>query len=225
MCYEDGGTIDDLLVYKKAANVYMLVINAANIDKDVDWMNKHQEGDVSVRNVSGEVALLALQGPKAESILKQVADSDLAGLKPFTFRDDAAIGSVQALVSRTGYTGEDGFEIYCRSEDAAYIWKLLLETGKDSGLVPCGLGARDTLRFEAKLPLYGQELSKDITPIEAGIGFAVKTNKASDFFGKAVLASQKEHGADRKLVGLEMIDKGIPRHATPSIIKANKQAR
>lgn len=211
MCYEDGGTIDDLLVYKKAANVYMLVINAANIDKDVDWMNKHIEGDVSVRNVSDEIALLALQGPKAEAILKQVADHDLAELKPFMFRDDAAVGSVQALVSRTGYTGEDGFEIYCRNEDAC-IWKLLLETGKDSGLVPCGLGARDTLRFEAKLPLYGQELSKDITPIEAGIGFAVKTNKASDFIGKAVLASQKEHGADRKLVGLEMIDKGIPRH-------------
>ncbi|WP_145723018.1 glycine cleavage system aminomethyltransferase GcvT, partial [Bacillus licheniformis] len=134
MCYEDGGTIDDLLVYKKAANVYMLVINAANIDKDVDWMNKHIKGDVSVRNVSDEIALLALQGPKAEAILKQVADHDLAELKPFMFRDDAAVGSVQALVSRTGYTGEDGFEIYCRNEDAACIWKLLLETGKDSGL-------------------------------------------------------------------------------------------
>ena len=140
----------------------MLVINAANIDKDVDWMNKHIKGDVSVRNVSDEIALLALQGPKAEAILKQVADHDLAELKPFMFRDDAAVGSVQALVSRTGYTGEDGFEIYCRNEDAACIWKLLLETGKDSGLVPCGLGARDTLRFEAKLPLYGQELSKTL---------------------------------------------------------------
>ncbi|MEC1261143.1 glycine cleavage system aminomethyltransferase GcvT [Bacillus swezeyi] len=212
MCYENGGTIDDLLVYKRGHSRYLLVINAANIDKDIDWLNRHAEGDVSVKNLSDEISLLALQGPKAAQILKHVTDIDLAALKPFTFRDEAAVGSVRALVSRTGYTGEDGFEMYCRNEDAACIWKLLLKTGRDDGLVPCGLGARDTLRFEAKLPLYGQELTKEITPIEAGIGFAVKIKKESDFFGKSVLASQKEHGADRKLVGLEMLDKGIPRY-------------
>ncbi|MFN2745364.1 MULTISPECIES: glycine cleavage system aminomethyltransferase GcvT [Bacillus] len=212
MCYEDGGTIDDLLVYQKGPNRYLLVINAANIDKDIDWMNRHAEGDVVINNLSDDISLLALQGPKAERILKQVTDIDLSALTPFTFRDETAIGTVRALVSRTGYTGEDGFEIYCRDEDAAYIWQLLLEKGKEEGLVPCGLGARDTLRFEAKLPLYGQELTKEITPVEAGIGFAVKTNKEADFFGKSALAAQKENGPDRKLVGLEMIDKGIPRH-------------
>lgn len=212
MCDENGGTIDDLLVYQKGSGRYLLVINAANITKDIDWLNRHAEGDVKIQNVSGEISLLALQGPKAAQILKQVTDFDLNALKPFTFRDEAPVGNVRALVSRTGYTGEDGFEIYCRNEDAPYIWKLLLETGKDDGLIPCGLGARDTLRFEAKLPLYGQELTKEITPIEAGIGFAVKTNKEADFIGKSVLARQKEHGAARKLAGLEMIDKGIPRH-------------
>ncbi|MDI5788450.1 glycine cleavage T C-terminal barrel domain-containing protein [Bacillus licheniformis] len=189
----------------------MLVINAANIDKDVDWMNKHIKGDVSVRNVSDEIALLALQGPKAEAILKQVADHDLAELKPFMFRDDAAVGSVQALVSRTGYTGEDGFEIYCRNEDAACIWKLLLETGKDSGLVPCGLGARDTLRFEAKLPLYGQELSKTLRRSKPASDLPSKRTKPR-ISSESRPGKPKEHGADRKLVGLEMIDKGIPRH-------------
>ncbi|ASB88477.1 glycine cleavage system aminomethyltransferase GcvT [Bacillus sonorensis] len=215
MCDENGGTIDDLLVYMKGSGRYLLVINAANIGKDIDWLNRHAEGDVKIKNISDEISLLALQGPKAEQILQQVTDIDLAALKPFTFRDETAVGSVRALVSRTGYTGEDGFEIYCRGEDAARIWKLLLETGRDEGLIPCGLGARDTLRFEAKLPLYGQELTKDITPIEAGIGFAVKTKKEADFFGKSVLAKQKEEGVDRKLVGLEMLDKGIPRHGYP----------
>lgn len=116
------------------------------------------------------------------------------------------------MVSRTGYTGEDGFEIYCNRDDAPMLWQMILSAGENEGLLPIGLGARDTLRFEAGLPLYGQELSADITPIEAGIGFAVKTNKEEDFFGKAVLASQKENGAKRKLVGIEMIDRGIPRH-------------
>ncbi|MDA1474868.1 glycine cleavage system aminomethyltransferase GcvT [Bacillus changyiensis] len=212
MCNENGGTIDDLLVYHKGDNHYLLVLNAANIHKDIEWMTRHAEGDVAIKNMSDDICLLALQGPKAEHILQQVTKVDIAKIKPFTFQDCVEIGSVRALISRTGYTGEDGFEIYCQNQDAPSIWKLLLETGKNDGLVPCGLGARDTLRFEANLPLYGQELTQEITPIEAGIGFVVKTNKKSDFFGKSVLASQKQNGVDRKLVGLEMIDKGIPRH-------------
>ncbi len=212
MCYPDGGTVDDLLVYQKGASRYLLVVNASNIEKDLKWMEEHAAGDVRIDNQSDEIALLALQGPKAEAILKTLTSANLSALKPFAFIDDADISGCKALISRTGYTGEDGFEIYCRADDAVYIWKEIMGAGEVYELIPCGLGARDTLRFEAKLPLYGQELTRDITPIEAGIGFAVKHKKESDFFGKSVLSEQKENGAKRKLVGLEMIEKGIPRH-------------
>ncbi|QGQ47197.1 glycine cleavage system aminomethyltransferase GcvT [Metabacillus sediminilitoris] len=212
MCYEDGGTVDDLLIYKKADNNYLLVINASNIEKDVEWLCSHVFGDVTVRNISNEIAQLALQGPLADKILQSLTDTDLSEIKFFKFKDAVKVAGVNSLVSRTGYTGEDGFEIYCASEDAKLLWVKILEAGKEDGVLPCGLGARDTLRFEANLPLYGQELSKDITPIEAGIGFAVKPNKEADFIGKAVLKEQKEKGPERKLVGIELIDKGIPRH-------------
>jgi aminomethyltransferase len=145
-------------------------------------------------------------------VLQKLTNIDLSTIKFFKFQDQVEIGNARTLVSRTGYTGEDGFEIYCKAEDAIGLWKAILEAGKEEGILPCGLGARDTLRFEATLPLYGQELSKDITPIEAGIGFAVKTNKKENFIGKDVLKKQKEEGTARKIVGIEMIDKGIPRH-------------
>ncbi|QFT89774.1 Aminomethyltransferase [Bacillus sp. THAF10] len=212
MCYPDGGTVDDLLVYKKADEDYLLVVNASNIEKDFDWLISNVNEEVEVTNISESVAQLALQGPLSQQILQKLTKTDLSEIKFFKFNENVDINGVTALVSRTGYTGEDGFEIYCASEDATKLWNSLLEVGKEDGLVPCGLGARDTLRFEAKLALYGQELTKDITPIEAGIGFAVKTDKEADFFGKAVLKEQKENGAPRKLVGLEMLDKGIPRH-------------
>ncbi|KYD09670.1 Aminomethyltransferase (glycine cleavage system T protein) [Parageobacillus caldoxylosilyticus] len=212
MCYEDGGTVDDLLIYKKADEEYLLVVNAANIEKDFAWLNKHAFGGVQLENVSAEIAQLALQGPLAEQVLQKLINLDLSALKFFAFQDNVDLQGVKALISRTGYTGEDGFEIYCRAEDAIALWEAILEAGKEEGVIPCGLGARDTLRFEAALPLYGQELSKDITPIEAGLGFAVKTNKEIDFIGKDVLKKQKEEGTARKLVGIEMIDKGIPRH-------------
>ncbi|SFI48615.1 MULTISPECIES: glycine cleavage system aminomethyltransferase GcvT [unclassified Bacillus (in: firmicutes)] len=211
MCYEDGGTVDDLLIYKRGEEDYLLVINASNIEKDYQWLASHVSGDVQVVNVSSEIAQLAIQGPKAEGILQKVVSEDLKEIKFFKFKDHVLVAGVEALVSRTGYTGEDGFEIYCKSEEAAKLWEKLLEVGEEGGLKPCGLGARDTLRFEATLPLYGQELSKDITPIEAGIGFAVKTNKEMDFFGKETLKEQKENGAPRKLVGIEVIERGIPR--------------
>ncbi|MEI4790714.1 glycine cleavage system aminomethyltransferase GcvT [Bacillus sp. FJAT-53060] len=216
MCYEDGGTVDDLLVYQKEKNNYLLVINASNIEKDVNWLLNHQiEDDVSIKNVSDQIALLALQGPLAADIIKDVANEEVTSLKPFTFLSQAEVAQKEVLVSRTGYTGEDGFEIYCLAEDVVHIWSSLLESGQPKGLIPCGLGARDTLRFEARLPLYGQELTKDISPLEGGIGFAVKTDKEVDFIGKAVLKKQKEEGTKRKLVGIEMIDKGIPRTAYP----------
>lgn len=212
LCYENGGTVDDLLVYKKGDYHYLLVVNAANIQKDCEWLRSYEEGDVAVTNISNQIAQLALQGPKAEQILQKLTNENLKGIKYFSCKDNVQLGNVTALISRTGYTGEDGFEIYCTSGDAVTIWEQLLDAGSEDGLKPCGLGARDTLRFEAALPLYGQELTKDITPIEAGIGFAVKVNKEVDFVGKTALKKQKESGAARRLVGIEMIERGIPRN-------------
>jgi aminomethyltransferase len=216
MCYENGGTVDDLLVYKLDENHYLLVVNAANIEKDFDWLKQHVTGDVELANISEQTAQLALQGPLAESVLQKLTDVDLSQIKFFKFKKEVDLKGIKSLVSRTGYTGEDGFEIYCQSEDGAKLWELILEAG-EGDVLPCGLGARDTLRFEANLPLYGQELSPDITPIEAGIGFAVKTDK-EDFIGKEILKKQKVEGAPRKLVGLEMIDRGIPRHGYPVFV-------
>ncbi len=211
LCYENGGTVDDLIVYKKAANDYLVVVNAANIKKDFEWMQSHLIDDVTLENVSDEIAQLAIQGPLAENILQKLTTTNLAEIAFFAFQDDVDLQGAKALVSRTGYTGEDGFEIYCQKNDAVFLWKKVMEAGMAEGILPCGLGARDTLRFEARLPLYGQELSQDITPIEAGIGFAVKVDKEIDFFGKETLKLQKEKGVQKKIVGLEMIDKGIPR--------------
>ncbi len=212
LCYEDGGTVDDLIIYKKGEDDYLLVVNASNIEKDFEWLKSHLTEEAEIENISGKIALLALQGPIAEEILQPLMpDAELASLGFFSFYENVKVAGIHVLISRTGYTGEDGFELYCASEDAVKLWKELLKAGEPLGLVPCGLGARDTLRFEAKLPLYGQELSRDITPIEAGIGFAVKVDKG-DFMGRAVLKDQKENGAPRKLIGIEMIDRGIPRH-------------
>lgn len=215
MCYPDGGTVDDLLVYKKGEDDYLLVINASNTDKDVEWLQKHIEGDVEVVNISDEMALLALQGPLAEQTLQKLTKEDLSQIRFFQFKDGVDFDGITALVSRTGYTGEDGFEIYLKPEDAQTLWEKILEAGQEDGVIPCGLGARDTLRFEANLVLYGQEISSEISPIEAGLNFAVKVDKAEDFIGKEVLKEQRENGAPRKLVGIEMIERGIPRHGYP----------
>lgn len=222
MCYEDGGTVDDLLLYKKGKQDYLLVVNAANIQKDYEWLLAHAGEGVQIENVSAEIAQLALQGPKAEKILQTLTAEPLHDIQFFKFKDNADIRGVHTLVSRTGYTGEDGFELYCKSEDASRLWELLMQAGEVDGLKPCGLGARDTLRFEAALPLYGQELTKEITPIEARIGFAVKTNKEGHFLGKAVLKDQKENGAPRKLAGIEMIERGIPRSHYAVFAKGQK---
>lgn len=211
MCYENGGTVDDLLIYKRGDNNYLLVVNASNIDKDLEWMNSHATDNVEIVDASSSYALLALQGPIAQEVLQTLTDEPLADIKFFRFKENVDISGHRVLVSRTGYTGEDGFEIYGSPEAIVALWSVILKAGANEGVVPAGLGARDTLRFEAGLPLYGQELSKDISPLETGIGFVVKVNKEENFFGKEVLASQKENGVPRKLVGVEMIDKGIPR--------------
>ncbi|WP_028545295.1 glycine cleavage system aminomethyltransferase GcvT [Paenibacillus taiwanensis] len=215
LCYPHGGVVDDLLVYRVAEGRYMLVVNASNIDKDFAWLEQHiPASGVNLRNVSDETALIALQGPQAVAILSSLTDTPVAQLKPFHFEEHVNIKGVTALVSRTGYTGEDGFELYAASSDAPKLWDIIMAAGEPHGLVPAGLGARDTLRFEARLPLYGQELSQHISPLEASLGMFVKLD-SGPFIGSDALQQQKQEGLKRKLVGLEMIDKGIARAHYP----------
>lgn len=211
MCYPDGGIVDDLLVYKYNKNHYLLVVNASNTAKDYEWMKENLGSyDAEIIDISDQVSEIALQGPKAQEILQDLTDTDLSEIKFFYFKDDVIVNGAKCLVSRTGYTGEDGFEIYLDNDNIDALWEKLLEVGKDRGLKPAGLGARDTLRFEANLPLYGNEIDKDITPLEAGLGFFVKLNK-DNFIGKDALVKQKEEGLKRKIVGFEMKENGIPR--------------
>ncbi|WP_168124023.1 glycine cleavage system aminomethyltransferase GcvT [Paenibacillus sp. HB172176] len=223
MCYENGGTVDDLLVYKLADEQFMLVVNASNIDKDFNWLQEHLEDGITLVNVSEKTALLALQGPLAAEILAGLTDAPLASLPSFHFLQNVSLSGVTALLSRTGYTGEDGFEIYCSAKDAVTVWNGLMAAGEPLGLQPIGLGARDTLRFEARLPLYGQELSASISPLEAGLGFFVKLDKG-DFVGREALAKQKEDGMRRRTVGLEIAERGIPRSHYPVFADAGAAA-
>ncbi|WP_338650910.1 glycine cleavage system aminomethyltransferase GcvT [Listeria seeligeri] len=208
MCYENGGTVDDLVVYKITETKYILVVNAANTEKDYEWMVKNVFGNVTVTNVSSMYGQLALQGPNAEKVLTKLTDIDLSSISFFGFVENANVAGVKTIISRSGYTGEDGFEIYMQSDDAIKVFEAIMA----EGVLPIGLGARDTLRLEAVLALYGQELSQEITPLEAGLNFAVKLNKEADFIGKEALVKQKEAGLTRKLVGIELIERGIPRH-------------
>ena len=206
MCYENGGTVDDLLVYKMGENDFFLVINAANIDKDWAWMQENAKGfDIDLQNRSDFYGQIAVQGPDAEKTVEQVLGLPCKELVFYTVK---TIGDV--FVSRTGYTGEDGFEIYASHEYIQECWDKLIA----AGVQPCGLGCRDTLRFEVGLPLYGDELSEDITPIMAGLGIFVKLDK-QEFIGKEALAKQKGEGPAKKIVGIELADKAIPRHGYP----------
>lgn len=203
MCYESGGVVDDLLVYKQGDDQFFLVINAANIDKDWSWIQQQACGyDVQLEHQSELYGELAVQGPEAEQVMQQVLGMACEELTFYTFKQ---IGDV--VVSRTGYTGEDGFEIYASSEYINACWDKLMA----AGVKPCGLGCRDTLRFEVGLPLYGDELSAEITPVMAGLGIFVKLDK-DEFIGKEALARQKTEGPKQKLVGIELNDKAIPRH-------------
>ena len=204
MCYEDGGVVDDLLVYKVDDQRFFLVINAANIDKDWAWIQQQAKGyDVKLEHQSDMYGELAVQGPQAETVMQEVLGIPCAELTFYTFKQ---IGDV--IVSRTGYTGEDGFEIYASPIYINECWDKLVTSGRCK---PCGLGCRDTLRFEVGLPLYGDELSADITPIMAGLGIFVKLDK-DEFIGKEALARQKAEGPAKKIVGIELSDKAIPRH-------------
>jgi aminomethyltransferase len=222
MCYPDGGVVDDLLVYKYNTEYFYLVINASNVEKDFQWMLDNKGSyDVELVNISADVSEMALQGPKAQEILQKLTDTDLSEIGFFYFKDGVVVDGAKCLVSRTGYTGEDGFEIYCSHDDAERIWHKILEVGKDEGVKPIGLGARDTLRFEATLPLYGNEIDKDITPLEAGLGYFVKLDKAN-FIGKDALVKQKAEGLKRKIVGFEMKERGIPRHGYDVAVNGEK---
>ncbi len=210
MCLPDGGIVDDLIVYRLAEEDFRLVVNAANIEKDWRHLTGHAEGlEAELEDESEGVALLALQGPRAEEILAPLTRLDLPEIGFYRFREGEVAG-VTGLVSRTGYTGEDGFELYLPAADAAGVWRRLLESGEDAGLRPVGLGARDTLRLEMGYALYGNDIDERTTPLEAGLGWLVKLDKG-DFVGREALLRQKEDGPDRRLRGFRLTERGFPR--------------
>ena len=213
---ESGCFVDDLLVYRQAENDYLLVVNAANIDKDFAWVEQHCKGEVFLRNVSDDYALMALQGPQSTTILSALTDVDLSGMKYYRFAEGEVLG-VKATVSRTGYTGEDGFEIMIEADKAEKVALELLERGAASGLSPIGLAARDTLRLEAKMALYGNDIDATHSVLEADLGWIIKWQKG-DFIGRDALLQQKEQGISRKLVGFEMVDRGIARRDYPVFV-------
>jgi len=225
MCYPDGGVVDDLVVYKMAQDCYLLVVNGANIEKDYQWIRENQVGQVEVKNTSALLAQLALQGPKSLAILQRLTTYPVEEIKFYWCQPKVMVAGVLCLVSRTGYTGEDGYEIYCPAEQAGKVWDAILESGKEEGLVPAGLGARDTLRLEAGLPLYGQELSPEISPLEAGLGKRFVCLDKGEFIGREALIAQREQGVSRKLVGIEMLDKGIPRSGYPILFQGEEIGR
>ncbi len=212
MCQPDGGVVDDLLVYRFSEDDFYLVVNASNSDKDYKWISDHKgDFDVELENISDTVGEVAIQGPLAQKVLQKLTKTDLDKITFFTLDRNVDVNGVDCMVSRTGYTGEDGFEIYTTNEGIVKVWNDLLEAGKEEGIVPTGLGCRDTLRFEASLPLYGHEISETITPLEGGFKYFVKLDKESDFIGKEALNKQWSEGLKRKLAGFEMIGRGIPR--------------
>ncbi len=215
-CNENGGVIDDIFIYQLEENKFMIVTNAGTIDKDFQWMLKHKLEGVEIENISDETAKIDIQGPLSQEILQKICDSDLNELKRFHYVD-TKIDNVNCKISRTGYTGEDGFELYFDSEKSVQIWNKLLAVGKPLGMKPVGLGARDTLRLEACYSLYGHELNDNTTPVEASLSWLVREK---DFIGSDVILKQKKQGPDRINVAFEMLDKAIPREHYP-IFKNN----
>lgn len=208
LCNDEGGIIDDLVTYKLNENHYLLIVNAANTNKDYQWIKKHSSNfTVDVSNTSDKYGQLAIQGPHSRALINELVDIDVSHMAMFEFKQNVQIFGKSIILSQSGYTGEDGFEIYCKQEDTKDIWEQLLEYD----VTPCGLGARDTLRLEAGLPLHGQDLSESITPYEGGIAFAAKPLIENHFIGKSVLKAQKENGSERRTVGLELLGKGIAR--------------
>lgn len=208
MANQDGGCVDDLLVYRVNEDEYLVVVNASNKDKDAAWMSQHLLGDCVMTDESSETAQVALQGPNSKDIILKLVDLDVLPTKYYSFTKDVDVKGVKCLISRTGYTGEFGYEIYCANADAGKLWDLLMEAGAEFGLIPCGLGARDTLRLEAAMPLYGHELDDVTTPLEAGLDFAIKLDK-EDFIGKRAMMAKLP--LQKVRIGLEVTGRGIVR--------------
>lgn len=224
MCTPTAGIVDDILVYRNAADEFMLVVNAANVAKDYKWVADHLPKGPSLENVSAPTVLIAVQGPQSEAIVSEALADDLSDLEYYHHRE-GEIEAAPVRVSRTGYTGEDGFEVYVDRQFAAAVWDVLYELTTNAGGVPVGLGARDTLRLEMKFCLYGNDIDETTTPYEAGIGWTVKLDKG-DFIGRAALEKQKKEGVNRRLVGFLMIDKAVPRHGFDVLdIKGNRIGR
>ncbi len=209
VCRPDGGTVDDVLVYRLDSERYMVVVNASNTHKDYEWFKNNAKGRTTVTDVSCDYVQLAVQGPAYGHILQQITRQNLSEIKFFRFCDRADMGGTSVLISRTGYTGEDGFEIYADPDDAETLWEIILDKGKEELMVPAGLGARDTLRLEAALPLYGSELSEGITPVEAGLDRFIDFNKS--FIGRDALLAGKKDSCARRIAGFEMMERGLPR--------------
>lgn len=207
---ETGGVVDDFLTYRIDDNTYFLVVNASNIEKDWNWISKYNTDGVEMKNISDQTSLFAVQGPKAADALQSLTDIELAPMEYYTFAKGTFAGVDNVLVSATGYTGAGGFEIYVANEDAQKVWDAIFEAGKAYGIKPIGLGARDTLRLEMGFCLYGNDIDDNTSPLEAGLGWVTKFTK--DFVNSAALKAEKEAGLKKKLVGFEMIDRGIPRH-------------
>ena len=206
-----GGIVDDLIIYKFEESKYMAVVNAANLTKDWEWFNKHNEFGAELEDASDSMSLIALQGPKAEEILQKVSSVNLVAIDSFSFVVGDVASAGEVIISATGYTGAGGFELYCYNNDAGVIWDALMESGEPLGLKPTGLAARDTLRLEKGYCLYGNDIDDTTSPLEAGLGWIVKFSEGNNFIDRAVLQKQKTDGVDRKLVGVELIGRGIPR--------------
>lgn len=225
MCYPSGGVVDDLLVYMREPDVYFLCINAGNIDKDLAWMREQSAGfDVSLTDRSADYALVAVQGPCAAEIVQSLTGAKLGVLK-YYHDVEGTVAGVQCLISRTGYTGEDGFELYHAAGDAVVLAEALLTAGKPLGLELAGLGARDSLRLEAGFPLYGHELTADLSPLTAGLGWTVKLDKGADFIGREALVAEKTHGSASKVVYFKTGDRRIVRADTPVLSPAGEAGR
>ena len=207
---ENGGIVDDLIVYKIRENDYLIVVNASNIEKDWNWFSRFNTQGAEMKNISEDICLFAVQGPKALQVLQKLTSTDLSAIKYYHFAIGKLAGVEDVIISNTGYTGAGGFELYVNRKDAEKVWQKVFEAGKDFGIKPIGLGARDTLRLEMGFCLYGNDIDGTTSPLEAGLGWITKFTK--DFTNAANLKKQKEEGVKRKLVGFKMIDKGIPRH-------------
>lgn len=214
MCFKNGGIVDDLLIYKKE-NVFMLVVNAANLENDLEWLKSHQEGDVKIEDISDKIGLIAVQGPRSRAILQTLTDTKLSNIQFYHFAEGRVSGK-EAMIARTGYTGELGFEIYSSANEIGEIWDAIMDAGTDKGLEPAGLGCRDTLRMEMKFALYGNDIDETTNPIEAGLGWITKLGKA-DFIGKDALLEAKAN-VTRRLVCLEMTERAIPRNGCPILM-------